>query len=200
MGIQHIFGLFIDPKTEWTKIRDQSLLSKKIKLLPLIVLAAIPAVSGYIGTTQIGWRIGAGDPVRLTHDTAIIIAFAYYLALLIGTLSIGWAIQLMGKIYGTNQPLSRCVTLATYTATPLFLIGIIEIYPLLWLNMLIGVTVLAYTIYLLFTGLPIMMDIPPERGFLFSITVLGIGLIALVALITLTALLWGMGLHPVFTR
>ncbi|MCH8178135.1 MAG: DUF1282 family protein, partial [Proteobacteria bacterium] len=43
-----------------------------------------------------------------------------------------------------------------------------------WLNMLIGLPVLAYTVYLLYTGLPIMMGISRDRGFLFSTAVLGV--------------------------
>jgi hypothetical protein len=45
-----------------------------------------------------------------------------------------------------------------------------------------------------------MMEIPPEKGFLYSSAVLAVGLIALVALLAMTALLWGMGLQPVFTN
>ncbi len=200
MVIQHIFGLFIDPKRQWERIRDDHCTIGKCYAVHVLLLAIIPPISGYIGTTQIGWQIGAGDPIRLTSETALIIAAAYYLVMLVGVFSIGWVIHLMGKIYGTDQPLSQCIVLAAYTATPLFLIGIMEVYPLLWLNMLLGLPALAYTIYLLYTGLPIMMGISEERGFLFSTAVLGVGSIALVALLTITALLWGMGLEPAFTN
>ena len=44
------------------------------------------------------------------------------------------------------------------------------------------------------------MEIPAERGFLYASAVLAVGLIALVALLAMTALLWGMGLQPVFTH
>ena len=74
-----------------------------------------------------------------------------------------------------------------------------RVYPVLWLNMLMGLPALAYTVYLLYSGLPIMMEIPTERGFLYSSAVLAVGLVALVAMLAMTALLWGMGLQPVFT-
>jgi hypothetical protein len=92
------------------------------------------------------------------------------------------------------------VVLAAYTATPLFLIGIMELYPILWLNMVLGLPALAYSIYLLYTGVPIMMGISEERGFLFSSAVLAFGLVAFVALLAVTAILWGMGLEPQFTH
>ena len=133
-------------------------------------------------------------------ESAAIIAVLYYMAMLVGVYSIGWMIHWMAQTYGSNPMLSQCVVLAAYTATPLFLIGIMELYPVLWLNMVVGIPALAYCVYLLYTGLPIMMGVSEERGFLFASAVLGVGLVAFVALLALTALLWGMGIEPRFTR
>ena len=200
MFIQHIIGLFSNPTVEWEKIREQQKSSDRGGVGFVFILAAIPAISGYIGTTQVGWRIGVGDPIRITGESAISIAIIYYLALIIGVFSIGWVIHLLGKAYEVEKPLPLCIALAAYTATPLFLIGIMQVYPVLWLNMLLGLPVLAYTVYLLYSGLPIMMEIPAERGFLYSSAILAVGLVALVSLLAMTALLWGMGLQPVFTN
>jgi len=200
MFIQHIIGLFTDPAREWEKIRDQYKSQGLSSVGHVFLLAAIPALSGYFGTTQVGWRIGVGEPIRITGQSAISIALIYYLALIVGVFTIGWVIHLLGKAYELDKPLPLCIALATYTATPLFLIGIMEVYPVLWLNMLLGLPALAYTVYLLYTGLPILMEIPAERGFLYASAVLAVGLISLVALLAMTALLWGMGLQPVFTH
>jgi hypothetical protein len=200
MFIQHIIGLFTDPTVEWEKIREQQKSSEKRGVGFVFVLAAIPAISGYIGTTQVGWRIGVGEPIRITGESAISIAIIYYLALIVGVFTIGWVIHLLGKAYEVVKPLPLCIALAAYTATPLFLIGIMEVYPVLWLNMLLGLPALAYTVYLLYSGLPIMMEISAERGFLYSSAVLAVGLVSLVSLLGMTALLWGMGLQPVFTN
>ena len=200
MFIQHIIGLLTDPTSEWEKIREEQKSSDKKGVGFVFILAAIPAISGYIGTTQVGWRIGVGEPIRITGESAISIAIIYYLALIVGVFSIGWVIHLLGKAYEVVRPLPLCIALAAYTATPLFLIGIMEVYPVLWLNMLLGLPALAYTVYLLYSGLPIMMEIPAERGFLYSSAVLAVGLVSLVSLLGMTALLWGMGLQPVFTN
>jgi len=199
MFIQHIIGLFTDPTREWEKIREQQKSSEKSSVGHVFILALIPAISGYIGTTQVGWRIGVGDPILITGDSAFKIAVIYYFALLVGVFSIGWVIHLLGKAYEVVKPIPLCIALAAYTATPLFLIGIMQVYPVLWLNMLLGLPALAYTVYLLYSGLPIMMEIPTERGFLYSSAVLAVGLVALVSMLAMTALLWGMGLQPVFT-
>jgi hypothetical protein len=200
MVLQHIWGLFVNPKREWESIRDDKCTVGKCYAAHVLLLAAIPAISGFIGTTQFGWQIGAGDPVKLTVESAGLISVLYYLAMLVGVYAIGWMIHWMGGTYDADVPLSQCVVLAAYTATPLFLIGIMELYPVLWVNMVVGIVALAYTVYLLYSGVPIMMGISEDRGFLFSSAVLAVGLVAFVALLAVTAILWGMGLEPHFTR
>ena len=105
----------------------------------------------------------------------------------------------MGQTYGASQTLDRCYALASFTATPLFLVGLIHLYPLLWLDLLVGLPALAYTVYLFFAGVPRMMEIPPERGFLFSCAVMAFGLVALVALLVASVLLWSQGAGLTFT-
>jgi hypothetical protein len=199
MVIKHVIGLFTNPKDEWVNIRNEDCTLGKCFATHTFLLAAIPALSGFIGTTQIGWQIGAGPPIKLTVDSALMIAVLYYLAMLVAVVSIGALIQWMGKTYGAERPLSRAIVLASYTATPLFLIGIFQLYPILWLNMILGLPALAYTVYLLYSGLPIMMEVSQERGFLYSSAVLAVGLVVLVATLAATAILWGHGFEPVFT-
>jgi len=196
--IKHIIGLFLHPKEEWRALHDEECTVGKCFASHTIFLAAIPAVSGFIGTTLVGWHIGVGPPVKLTVESAAMIAILYYLAMIVAVGSIGAMIKWMGKTYGADRPMSRAIVLASYTATPLFLIGVFQLYPILWLNMILGLPALAYTVYLLYTGLPIMMEVSEEKGFLYSSAVLAVGLVALVATLAATALLWGMGFEPVF--
>ena len=75
---------------------------------------------------------------------------------------------------------------------------VIILYPVLWINFLFGLPALAYAVYLLYSGVPIMMNIPPEKGFLFASAVLAVGLVALVGLLASTVVLWSYGLGPAF--
>ena len=74
-----------------------------------------------------------------------------------------------------------------------------QLQPILWLNLLVGLPVLGYTVFLFYTGVPIMMEIPAERGFLFASAVMAFGLVALVALLVISVLLWSSGFGPSFT-
>lgn len=196
----HVIGLFSSPEKEWHIIRKNLENNSCPYVLLVFVLAMLPPVCGYIGTTQFGWKIGTADPVKLTQSSALTIAIAYYFAIVVGIFVVGYAIQWMGKTYVKNVELSESVALAAFVAVPLLLVGVFEIYPVLWVNFLIGLVALAYSVYLLYSGLPILMDIPKEKGFLYASAILGFGLVALVGLLVVTALMWGVGLEPSFTR
>jgi hypothetical protein len=198
--MQHVWGLLSNPAQEWKAIRKEGCPIGKCYIFHIMLLALIPPVCGYLGTTRIGWQIGAREAVKLTSESAFTIAIFYYLVLLVGVFTVGALIHWMRQTYGSKKPLQHSVALAGYTATPLFLVGIMQLYPLLWLNMIVGLPALAYTVYLLFTGVPVMMGISKERGFLFSSAVLAVGLVMLVGLLAASVVLWGIGLGPVFAR
>ena len=199
MVIGHIIGLFSNPTAEWGKIRDEACSTSACLFKQVILLAAIPAIAGYIGTTQVGWKIGASGVHYLSNNSAGMIAILTYLAMITGVLGMGAMIQWMAETYGKPQTLARCVVFAAYVATPLFLIGLMLFYPILWLNMLLGLPAVAYSVFLLYSGIPIVMEMDKEKGFLFASAVVGLGMVAMVAILATTVILWGYGFGPQLT-
>ena len=62
--------------------------------------------------------------------------------------------------------LTKGIVIAGLTATPLFIAGLVGFYPVLWLDLLVGVAAVSWAVYLMYLGIPIVMNIPEERGFL----------------------------------
>lgn len=198
MFLSHVWGLLAHPEEEWKTIHREHCTVTRCYCSHVLLLAALPAIAGYIGTTQVGWQVTAREVHRLTPDSALQIAVLFYITMLVAVFTVGKMIHWMGRTYGSKQSLPQCIALAAYTATPLFLIGIMLLYPLLWLNLLLGLPALGYTVYLLYTGVPVMMGVPKERGFLFASAVLAVGLVMLVGVLAVTVILWGAGIGPVF--
>lgn len=198
MFLSHVWGLMTAPEREWKSIKQERCTIGKCYCSHVLLLALIPAVAGYIGTTMVGWQVTSREVHRLTPDSALQIAILFYITILVAVFTIGKLIHWMGQTYGSKQPLSQCIALAAYTATPLFLIGVMLLYPLLWLNLLLGLPALAYSVYLLYSGVPVMMGITKERGFLFASAVLAVGLVILVGVLAASVILWGVGIGPVF--
>ncbi len=200
MILSHLLGLLSHPIRECESIRDEARSISECYRTHVLILAAIPPVSAFIGATQVGWAGGSGEIARLTTMSGVQIMIAFYLAMLVAVFVMGKAIHWMAITYRSESvDLDKCVVLSAYTATPLFLVGIVALYPVVWLNLLFGLGALAYTIYLLYTGVPIVMQISKEQGFLFSTAVLTVGMVTLVGMLAVTALLWGFGIAPSFT-
>ncbi len=200
MILNHVWGLFSHPQKEWEAIRDDPCTVIGCYLRHVLIVAAVPAVSAYIGAVQVGWSFGVGEPVKLTPESALPIAVLFYLAMLAAVFVIGKLIHWMSQTYGADTTLDQSVLLAAYTGTPLFLIGIVALYPIPWLNMLFGIAALFYTVYLLYTGVPVVMKVTKEQGFLFASAVLTVGMVTLVGILAVSVILWGTGVAPVYTR
>ncbi|WP_181295225.1 Yip1 family protein [Pseudomonas sp. Q2-TVG4-2] len=198
--INHVWGLFAHPGQEWQEITGEERNVGHLHLGEVLILAAIPAISAFIGTTQVGWSIGGGDAVKLTESSAFQLTLLSYLAMLAGVAVMGGFIHWMSRTYDANPTLVQCVVFAAYTATPLFVGGLAALYPHIWLGMIIGTAAICYTTYLLYVGLPTFMNIPSDEGFLFSSSILAVGLVVLVAIIALSVIMWGMGVGPIYIR
>ena len=117
--IHHVVGLFTHPDQEWRQIRSDAEESiSHMYLTHTLILAVIPAISAFIGTTQVGWVIGNRAPVMLTIDSALWMTVMSYLSMLVGVGVMGAFIHWMARTYDAQPSLARCVAFATYTATP----------------------------------------------------------------------------------
>lgn len=198
MILNHVWGLLTDPKREWRQIRDERCSVARCYTGHVLLLAAIPAVSAYVGATYVGWETPGGEAMRLTADSALPMALLFYLAMLLGVFALGQLIHWMAGTYGAAPDPADGVVLAAHAATPLFMAGAIALYPVVWVQMLAGYAAVGYSIYLLYTGVPIAMRIPKERGLLFATAVVTVGLVFVVALLGLTVILWDLGIGPIY--
>lgn len=200
MFMQHMWGVLYNPETEWKKVKDENYSVMDYYTRDLIWMSAIPPFALLVGTTQVGWSIGLGEYVKLTMASAVPIALAFYFTLLAGVGFMAWTIHWMEKTYNGNVSMARCMALTTYTASPLLLAGLAGFWPHVWFVTGIGLVALAWTIYLLYTGVPRIMDIPKEQGFMFATSILTVGLVVLMSMLVITVLLWGFGLAPAYIR
>jgi len=200
LNLTHALGLLIHPKQEWSKISAEENGIPGLLIGYVLILALIGPAAGYYGTTTTGWQIGSREAVKLTSESAMTISVLYYFAVVASVIGLGLMVRWMCKTYGGNTSLNRCIALSAYVSTPIFLVGIVEMFPILWINLVIGLFALAHSVFLLYSGVPIMMNISEDKGFLMSSSMLAMGMVALVTLLTVTALMWGFGFQPNFTN
>jgi hypothetical protein len=199
MILNHIWGLYKHPKKEGHDIekRHESLI---YSLIHTFIVALIPAICCYYATAHIGWTIGSGESIKLSNQSAQIMAVSVYFALAFGVFLLGFLIQWMAKTFDSKPDYIQSLELATYTATPLIMVGVTALFPVLWFVTLSVISAMIYSIYLLYTGVPIMMNIPEEKGFIYASSVVTCGLVLLISLMAITAMMWTTGFGPEFVN
>ncbi|MEC4728345.1 YIP1 family protein [Shewanella sp. D64] len=195
MILNHLMGLYTHPKEEWHTI-EQNHEALKSSLSHVILVALIPVICTFIASTQIGWNLGVGELLFLTQDSAMLMSVGMYFGLIAGVFGLAYLAFWMAKTFDADPSYTQALELASYTATPLFMVGLAALYPAVWFVMVIGLFGLAYSVYLLYTGVPIIMNIPEEKGFIYASSVVTAGLVLLVALMAASVILWSMGFGP----
>lgn len=196
--IDHVMGMVLRPRRQWSLLAGRQPELGRALLYPL-VMAALPALAWYYGVTEVGWRVGTGPVVRMTPDSARLIVLLFYLAQVLAVAGVGSMVHWMSSTYGavSSSP-ALGIAVAGRAATPLFLAGAVGVYPIFWLDLMLGLLALAYAVYLLYTGIPAMMRVTEEQGFLFASAVLAAGLVAIMVIMGGTVMLWEWGAAPQF--
>ena len=201
MILSHFWGLIFHPTQEWTNIREKPPSIIRLYLGQIIWLAAIPAVCTYIGTTQTGWSLpGSSQVVKLTGDSAAVMSGLTWLAMLSCIAVIGGFVQWMAETFGSKPTLAQSVAFTSYCAVPMFIAGFCGLYPSIWLAIVAGTIAVSASTWLLYSGLPTFMQIPKERAFIYSSSILCIALVVFVSLMITTVIFWGMGAGPEFVQ
>ncbi len=199
MILNHLFGFYTQPKQEWKSVGEKRE-SYIYALSHILVISLIPAGMAYIASTLIGWDIGAGptaETLFLTKQSAAFMAVGMYMGLVFGVVALAALMVEIGKSFDAKPTFTQALELAAYTATPLFMAGFGAFLPELWFLMLVFLAGLSYSVYLLYTGVPIMLNIPEEKGFIYASSVVTAGLVLMSILMASSVILWSMGLGPV---
>lgn len=195
MILNHLMGLYTHPKEEWHTI-EQNHEAVKSSLSHVLLIALIPAVCAYFATAHIGWNPGAGELLFLTSKSALFMSVGMYFGLIAGVFALAYLAYWMAQTFDASPSYTQALELASYTATPLFMVGFAALYPVLWFIMVIGLIGVTYSVYLLYAGVPIIMNIPEEKGFIYASSVVTAGLVLLVALMGTSVILWSLGFGP----
>jgi hypothetical protein len=197
MALQSL-KLLTQPVDAWREIANENVSIPRV-VTHTLLWAFVPALSWYVGITLVGWQVASEPAIRMTTASAALICALFYAAMVVGVFVLGYLVHWMALTYdASGSTFAKGVAIVTFTATPFFLTGILGLYPSLWLDILAGVAVGSYCVYLLYVGVPIVMNVPPERGFLFASAVIAVALVGVVAAMAATALLWNAGAEPVY--
>ena len=191
-----VFRLLFQPTAVFEELSDTRPEPHVIFFRYVVWLAIIPPVFAFIGASNFGWRLGAAEPLFVPAGDLVVISMAYFFALIFGFVSTALVAQWMALTYGARHSLGIHFALVTIIAAPLVVGSAIHLFPNVFINIVVLIPTLMWSMYLLYKGLPIVLKINPERGMLMSSALIGYLLVATVSLLGLTVALWGRGIGP----
>lgn len=159
--VERAKNITLTPKTEWPVIAAETTSMADIFKNYVAPLAAIPAVSSFIGMSIIGFSVPLLGNIRLpilTGITAMVMSFVFAL---IGVYLISLIIDALAPQFGAEKNPAQALKVAAYSFTPAWLAGILSLLPSL---SMLGILAGAYGIYLLYLGLPVLMKAPQEKA------------------------------------
>ena len=159
-------------------------------------LLLLPPLFSWIGATNFGWRLGADQPLRLESGTLTLISLCYFALLVFGLFSTAWLSWWMASTYGAERSFGTHLALITLIGEPLALASVAHLFPDVFFNILVLIPAMIWSMYLLFKGIPLSLQIPPERGVLMASSLVGWLLVAAVSLLGLSMALWTLGIGP----
>ena len=183
--VDRVKGLVVDPKVEWRAIDAEEHTVQGLFTGYVMILAAIPAVAGFIGMSIVGSGV-FGTTVRMSLGAGIAHMVLQYL------LSIGWVyifalvIQAFSPKFEGHGDFIDALKVAAYTPTPYWVASVLTIIPSLWIiSFLVGL----YSAYLLYLGLPTLTEPPEDKALPYFCVVLITMIVLSVAFFVVAALL-----------
>ena len=182
--VERAQAILLKPKQTWPVIADEPATTASIYTNWLIYLAAIPAVAGFIGLSLIG--VGAfGVSVRIPVLAGLTQAVVGYALSLAAVFIVALIVDALAPSFGgTKNPLNA-LKLVAFGSTAGFLGGIFSLLPSL---SILGLLAALYSIYLLYTGVPVLMKSPPEKATAYTAVIVVCSIVAMIVLGALTAL------------
>ncbi len=188
--------LLFDQDAVFNTLADIQLTPISVFLKIALWLGLLPPIFAYFGALEFGWRLGAIEPLYLSSDILLGVSVSYFFALLIGFISTAIVSQWMAGTYGARASLGVHFAFISVVGAPIALASVIHLYPNVFINILVFVLAILWSMFLLYRGLPIVLHTSPERGMLMASSLIGYFLVALVSLLGITVVIWSYGFGP----
>jgi hypothetical protein len=179
------------PKTEWPAIASEPATVADLYKNYILVMAAIPALFGFIKQSVIGTTVPFAGTVRVGIGAGLSGMVLTYVWMLIMIYLIALATNALAPKFGGQKDRVQALKAVAYAYTATFVASIGQIVP--WLGWLIVLAGGIYGIYLLYLGLPHTMKCPKERAGLYTGVLVIIAIVFGLLLGGLVGLMTGVG-------
>jgi hypothetical protein len=172
--VSRVQAILLKPKEEWITIKGESTTVSQLFTSYAMIVAAIPAISQFIGLAILGQHIPFRGMVRYSFGTAFFYAIFSYIAALVSVYILGIVINALASSFSSKPDQVSAMKLSVYSMTAAWVAGILHIIPLLRMLTWVG---FLYALYLLYLGLSAeLMETPKDKVLTYFVMSLAVAL------------------------
>ena len=183
--VQRVKDILLSPKQTWPVIGAEATDTGTLYTQYLMLLAAIPAVAGFIGMSLFGVS-AMGMSIRVPLVSGLVNMVVGYVLSLVMVYVLALIADALAPTFGGQKNPLMALKLIVYGSTAGMVGGIFSVIPAL---AALGLIASLYSVYLLYLGIPVMMKSPQEKALPYTAVLLVCGLIAGVVLGAVSAVL-----------
>lgn len=187
---QRVRALLFTPKQAWPPLAAEPATTAGLYAGHAMVLAAIPAVAGFLKGSVIGFGV-FGATLRTPILSGLVLMFASYALGLVLLYAVGRIINALAPTFGARKDPVQALKTATYAWTAAWICGAGIILP--GIGMLLVLAGLAWSGYLLYLALPHTMQCPQEKAVGYAAASMALAIVASWACALLLAGIGGVG-------
>ena len=192
--LERIKNLLLQPRAEWQVIAPEPTTIGQLYTDYVMPLAAFAALLSFLHVSVIGVNVPFVGATRMPLASGVETALLTFGMSLIGLLLVGLIINALAPTFAGTRDRRQALKVAAYSFTAAWLGSLLSLSPVL--PTLLQLVALCYGIYVLYLGLPVLMQSPRERALGYTATVIVCTLL-LGVLFTIVSVLAGRaGLEP----
>jgi Yip1 domain len=166
-AFKNAINLLKSPGTFMRQNKDNLVPVNTTMINYVVILAAIPFIATLIGDLWFYAFLGFGG-------YAFAIAILTYIFSVIEVFVVGFVVWKLAPSFGVTTTQSRTTLLAAFAYTPFFLLSIFDIIPFIGAITILG---FFYGLYILYIGLPIMLDTQKDKVLTYFIVIVVVDII-----------------------
>jgi len=170
--VDRVKNIIVSPKTEWDIIQQEETTPTNLLLSYVAILALIPAIAGIIGQSVVGITL-LGTSFHMPIIWSIIGAVVQYILAFVGVYIVAFVADALAPSFGGQKNSIQAMKGVVFSYTPMWIAGIFAIIPILGWLVILGL----YGFYLLYLGLPKLMNVPQERALGYVVVVIVVAII-----------------------
>lgn len=184
--VERVQNILMKPTAEWQVIAGETATTQGLFTGYAVILAVLPLIGTLIGRVLLGGMLGGGLGMGMALTGGLILGAVGYVLNLVMVFVMGIIINAFASSFDAKSDSVQAMKVSVYAGTALWVAGVVSWIPVI--GWLVGLAALAYTCYLLYLGLKLVMQPPADKAMVYTLVTIGaqIGLYIVVGIIVAT--------------